>query len=437
MTPIDSATAPPAPGASPSAAPARDARRFARHYALLLMALVSASQNADRQLLSLVMEPIKREFGLSDTQIGFLNGTVFGTAYAIGALPLAVLADRWSRRKVIAATLAFWSGMTALTAVAGSYLGLVATRALVALGEAGAGPALLALLSRIYPPQHRASMVAGLTVVTALAALCAFSLAGVIAESFGWRVLFVTFGVAGALLALLIWRTLAEPARDAAPPAAAEAITAEVRAVLFQPPLVHLFAAACWSGVITVGTQAWMSAYLVRAFQMPVSRVGFWMGLAAACGGIVGAVAGGLLSDRLAARGRFASMLLCGAIVLVNLPLAVGILLVDAQSAVLALLVVSMTIGGVVGPPVASTMLDLMPDRVRSTAMAILSMGILFVSGLGPTIVGTVSDALAARGDAQSLRHALLGLAALGFVPVIHFLAVARTGSRALPAVRE
>ena len=438
MTPFDSS--PPLSGtesATPLASQSGALTRFSRHYALVLMALVSASQATDRQLLSLVMEPIKREFGLSDTQAGFLNGTVFGTAYAIGALPFAVLADRWSRRKVIAATLAFWSAMTALTASAASYLGLVTTRALVGFGEAGAGPALLALLSRVYPPRQRASMVAALSVVTALAAFGAFWIAGVVVEALGWRAVFLVFGAAGALLALLIWRTLGDPPRAASPPTAAKAMTAEVRAVLLQRPLLHLFAAAGWGGIISAGTQSWMSAYLVRTFQMPFSRVGFWMGVAAACGGVFGSVIGGILTDRLAARDRLASMRLCVAVALLNLPLTLSILLVDSQPLVLTLLVASMTLGGVIAPPVASTMLDLMPDRVRATAMAILSMGILFVAGLGPTIVGALSDALAARGDAQSLRHALLAVAALGFIPAIHFFAVARSRERVVATEPE
>ena len=395
---------------------------FQRRYALVLMALVSASQMADRQLLSIVMEPVKREFGLSDTQLGFLNGTVFGTAYAIGAVPFAILADRWSRKKIIATTLAFWSVMTALTAAAASYTMMVVVRALVGVGEAGAGPAMLALLSRKFAPEKRSGMVALITVMSSLSAFAAFWAAGAITERFGWRALFLIFGLPGLALAFVIWTTLEDLSAATRQPA--RFMAADVRDVLMRAPMLHLFAAAGWCGVISAGTQGWMSSYLIRTFEMSFSDVGFWLGVSAAMAGVVGALAGGFLTNALTARIPTSGMWLCLIVVTLYLPLSLSVYIAHSQPVALALLLVSNVTIGMSGPPIASQLLNFMPDRVRSTVMAICSMGILFVAGLGPALAGTLSDWLTGRGDASGLRSALMIIACLGVLPILHFAAI-------------
>jgi MFS family permease len=402
---------------------------FRRRYVLGLMALVSASQTADRQLFSIAMEPLKHEFGFSDTQMGFLNGTVFGTAYALGVVPFAILADRWSRKKIIAFTLAFWSVMTAMTAAAGSYAVLVVTRTLVGLGEAGAGPAMLALLAKRYPPEKRAGMAAVITVATSLSAFAAFWSAGAVIERFGWKALFLIFGLPGLVLTAVIWWTVQDDGiADTKGPVGAMA--KEVRRVLFCAPLLHLFAVAGWNGLIASGTQAWMSSYLIRSFHMPFSSVGFWMGLSAAMGGVVGAVLGGALSVIWSRRSPTGSLRLMLCAIAFSLPLNIGVFLAPSPELAIAALLAASAVLGMAGPPLAAQLLDLMPDAVRSTVMAIVSMGALFVAGLGPSLVGLLSDGLAARGRVDGLRDALLIVSVLGIMPIVHVVAMLLGRSR-------
>jgi MFS family permease len=417
-------------GVAETTFPVLSGSAVSRGYLLTLMALVTASQAVDRQVLALVIEPIKREFGLTDAQMGFLNGTVFGVAYAVSVVPFALLADRWSRRKVIALTVAFWSAATALTGSVTSYVQLIFTRTLVGVGEAGAGPAQLALLATRYPPEKRAGMVAVITAVGALTGLAAFSAAGFVVERLGWRSMFLLFGAPGLVLAALIWLTIQEPPTSG--PGARDTLTfAELRSALLRAPVLHLFAASAWGAVVSSGALSWLGAFLVREYRLSLPSVGFWMGVMGVASGLVGALLGGYVANRAMARELRAGLKVALVAMVVCVPLHASAYLVHDLRLTLGLLVANALAAGFYSAPLAAQFINYMPEHSRATAMATLSMGILFVTGFGAALVGFISDFAAAHGAPSGLRVGLLVIALLGVVPVYHICGVLKHSPRA------
>jgi MFS family permease len=368
------------------------------------------------------MEPLKREFGFSDMQMGMLSGTVFGVAYALGAVPFAILADRWRRQKIVALSVAFWSFFTAVTAAAGSYAMLVVTRALVGLGEAGAGPAMLAMLANRFAVQERSRMTAALTVVTSLSGFAAFWLGGIVIERFGWRPAFLVFGLPGLVLAVLIFKTVSDATPACASRRARDFTVRDLSDALFRAPMLNLLAVAAWNSIITTSLLSWTPTYLIRSHGMPLSSTGFWIGLYAVMSGFVGAILGGCMADaytRREPRGAMRVMLLALSL---NLPLSIGVYAVHSRPTALALLLLSGIAFGISGPPLAAQFLTWMPDKSRATLMSIVSMCVLFVGGFGATLAGALSDTLAARGFANGLQVALVATAALGVMPILHLV---------------
>ena len=182
-----------------------------RGYVLGILTLVYVFNFLDRQLLVILQEPIKAELGLSDTQLGLLSGLACAAVYVTAALPLAQFAERWSRRSMVAASLATWSAMTALTGFVNSFTQMFLARAAVGIGEAGASPASHSLISDIFPVNRRATALATYSTGINIGILLGFLLGGWINEFFGWRMAFIIVGLPGIALALVVRLTIAEP----------------------------------------------------------------------------------------------------------------------------------------------------------------------------------------------------------------------------------
>ena len=184
-----------------------------RWYILLILTLVYSLNHVDRQIMVILSEPIKQEFGLSDTQIGLLTGIVFAFFYAVLGIPFAAWADRGNRRNIVALSLSIWSGMTALSGFAGSFWQLAIARMGVGIGEAGGTPPATAMIADVFPPKRRALALGIYTTGISLGILIGFILGGAIAAKYGWRMAFFVAGVPGLVLALLLMFTVAEPRR--------------------------------------------------------------------------------------------------------------------------------------------------------------------------------------------------------------------------------
>src|SRR5688572_263438 len=216
---------------------ARAPSRAYSHYVLAMLVVVYVMNYVDRQLMSILIEPIKAEFGASDKAMGLLTGFAFAIFYTFAGIPVARLADVWVRRSVIAIGLAVWSGMTALTGLSRSFLELALVRIGVGIGEAGGTPPSHALISDYFPPKRRATALGVFSLGVPIGTMVGYSLGGWLGEEFGWRAAFLWMGLPGIALALLVRLTIREPARGRFDPPRAtparRATTGEVLRHLF------------------------------------------------------------------------------------------------------------------------------------------------------------------------------------------------------------
>jgi MFS family permease len=180
-----------------------------------MLTLVYTSSHVDRQIMAIVLEPIKLELGATDTQMGFLIGLTFALFYATLGMPIAMLADRANRRNIITAAVTIWSGMTVLCGYAGSFFQLALARIGVGIGEAGSSPPSHSLISDLFPVESRGTAMGIFALGVNFGLLIAYLGGGILSEHWGWRATFVAVGLPGLVIAALLYFTTVEPMRGA------------------------------------------------------------------------------------------------------------------------------------------------------------------------------------------------------------------------------
>jgi predicted MFS family arabinose efflux permease len=423
------------PAPSPRTAP-RVGRAHAR-YALALLVAVYAVNFIDRNILAILLQPIKQEFQVSDTWMGLLTGFAFAVFYTFAGIPIARLADRGSRRTVMAVGIAFWSLMTAASGMARSFVQLAIARIGVGVGEASATPAAHSLISDLFPLQRRTAALALYNTGASLGILFGLLLGGWLAQSFGWRVAFVAVGLPGLLVALLVRFTIPEPPRGATEgyvdrgdaPGTGETL----RYLLAMPTFRHLAAAAALYSIGAYGLLNWAPTFMLRVHKLGYLEIGTKLGLVIGIGGALGQLAGGLLCDRLARRDRRWLLWLPALLGAGLTPFyAAFVLAEDPDLALLAFVPVNL-MNAVFAAPTYTLTQGLASLRMRATAAAILLFVLNLIGmGLGPTLVGVLNDAFqASRGDA-GIRLSLLVLLLANLWGALHSLLAARTLTRDL-----
>lgn len=410
-----------------------------RGVALVMLFLVGTINFVDRQLLSVLVEPIRAELHLTDTQFGLLTGLAFALFYAGMGVPVAYLADRWNRVRLIAAACLVWSAFTALTGQVSSFVQLALIRFGVGAGEAGGTAPSLSLVSDLFPPHRRPFAVAlfqlngpfGVFVGSAFGAWAAVHL--------GWRGAFLVMGLAGVVIApLLVW-AVREPARgqmDAAGSAVSNVPLRETLAMFVRSPSLRLVLLGNGlSAFVSYGILNWVPAFLMRTQHMPLPAMGQWFGPAAGLTFGIGIFGSGWLVSRLASRDPRAYGYVPALASLAIAPgLAAALLMPDWQSS-LAMLLVPLTACTVYIAPGLALVQNLTPPRARATASAILLLMYNIVGlGLGPLVVGMISDYLKpALGD-DSLRWGLMGIIPFALAAALAQLAMTRHLTRDLAA---
>lgn len=420
------------------------------HLSLALLALVYIFSYIDRQVIAILIEPIKHEFSASDTQMGLLSGLAFGLLYAALGVPVGKLADRYNRRAIVAVCCSLWSVATMACGFAGHFWQLLLARMSVAIGEAGGMAPSISLVSDLYPKKHRSMAISLFMMGPHFGVLIGLALGGWIAQHHGWRATFLSFGLPGMLLAALVWLLVPEPRRggfDApAPsatgqPAAAESLWTQVRRLLAISAFRRLALACGMAGVAGYGYGVWTPSFLVRTHGLSIAQAGLLFGVASGVGAVAGSLASGWLCDRLVARDVRWQLGLPLLGVLLAIPNAMAFFLwpVGGHWSLGSLLVpqalaFAMAFGFFASwwPSLSySAVSHMVGASERSVAAALLNFFItLFGVGAGPLVTGMLSDWLTPMFGVQALRWSLISVMLL-MLPTAMLLALALKPYRA------
>lgn len=385
----------------------------ARQYALGVLVVVYTFNFIDRQILSILLEPIKQDLGLSDSALGLLTGFAFALFYATLGIPIARYADKGNRRNLIALALAIWSAMTALSGLAQNFWQLLAARIGVGVGEAGCSPPAHSMIADYFPAHKRATALGIYSLGIPVGILFGFLAGGWLNEFFGWRVAFFVVGVPGILLAILVRYTLREPARGMAEgrvdqveqPGIKETFQFMWRKRSFR----HLAFGGALTAFVGYGVVTWVPSFLIRSHGMETGEVGTWLGLILGIPGGIGIALGGYMADKLGARDTRWYLWIVSVALLAGVPFAFGVYLSDSALAALLFLIMPIALGNFYQATTFSQTQGLATLRMRSVAAAVL-LFILNIIGLGagPQAVGIVSDLLNPTYGQESLRYSLL-----------------------------
>lgn len=387
---------------------------------LLLLSLLSALSYMDRQILAVLLGPVKAEFGLADLQVGLVASVGFALSFALIALPLGHWADRHNRRTLVAWSRGLGGALAMLGAAAAGAWTLAATRAGGAVSEAGGGPASMSMIADLYPPEQRSSAMSVFSMSASVGSLMALAGGAWLAQHHGWRVTLAVVGGSTLLMSLLLRWLAQEPARGAFGGAASPALQGlpgqgAVQAIWQQTVARWLIVAGSFALLAGYSFGTWNYSYLVRHHGLSLQAAGAVSGLAAV-GSVIGSLLAGALTDRLV---RHDLRWQVGVPLLgVGLALPAGwlYLLVPAGQwvpAALLVLAFAFFISWWVAPTYAALSLVVPPQR-RATASALLLLaGAVLGSGAGPVLTGALSDGLARWTGAASLGWALAAMLGL------------------------
>jgi predicted MFS family arabinose efflux permease len=408
-----------------------------RTLTLVLLGAVFAVHFLDRQILAILIQPIKAELGLSDTALGLLSGFAFTVFFSTIGLLIARLADRADRARIITWSLAVFSAMTAMCGLATGFWQLFAARVGVGVGEGGTSPASHSLIADLFPTRERAAAMAAYTTGPHLGLVLAFGAGGWLGQMVGWRVTFVLVGVIGLALALVTRFGLRDP-RTGAPRGHAmpgPSVSEVVRSLLHSRALRHLVAGTTLATAATLGLVSWLPALLARVHSMSLAQAGIFLALTFGVAGAAGTYVFGRIADRVSIVDVRRKPLVVAGCQAVLAALWLSALLVEERGIALAMFVVPCAFVGAFFGPALALVQDVVDPRARAVAAAVLLLvANLIGASIGPLAVGVLSDALASWAGPQSLRYALLAMPVLLAWSAFHF---ARTAPALVRELRE
>ena len=387
-----------------------------RYYSLGVLTLVYMLNFIDRQLLSVLQEPIRLEMGFSDEQLGLLTGTAFAIFYISAGIPIARWADSGNRRNIIALAVGAWSLMTALQGAVSSYAQLFAVRIGVGIGEAGGTPPAYSMLSDLFGPEERGRAFSIYATGVTSGVFLSYLFGSWLGDTFGWRMVFYAVGLPGIGIALLVRFTLREPVRGQYEEKNAGEPLPPIREVLgllwSRRSFRHLSLAASLHAFVSYGIGAFLVSFYVRSFHVApdnLSRVAIPLGITIGLGGAIGNFVGGSLADHLGKRDKRWYLWICGLSSLLAIPFAFATFLVRDFYASIAIYFIPLVLGYMYGGPTLAMAHGIVSPRMRALTTSIFLLIINLIGlGIGPWALGRLSDALQPRYGDESLRYAIL-----------------------------
>ena len=394
------------------------------HYVLGMLTFVFVFNFIDRQIFAILAQSIKTDLQLSDLEIGALSGVAFGIFYATLGIPIARLADCYSRVNIIAISLTVWSAMTTLQGFVLNFWQLVIARIGVGVGEAGGSPPSHSILADYFPPGERATVLGVYALGIPIGLLFGNLAGGWINQFFGWRNAFLLVGLPGIVLAVILKITVKEPPRGHSEGKVHDleqvSFPTVIKTMLSFRTFRHLSIGAGTQAFVGYGTIAWMPAFLERTHGMSSGEVGTALGLIIGIFGGIGTFFGGRWVDQLAVRDKRWFMWLPALAFLAALPFMLVALLAGNLYVSLAFYAAPALLVNIYTGPTFGITQTLAPLAMRAAASALLLFIINMIGlVLGPTAVGLISDYLQANwqvNDVESLRYALV---ACSFVYVL------------------
>jgi MFS family permease len=412
-----------------------------RRYLLIVLAITLAFNYMDRLALGLVMQDIKSDLHLSDTQLGLLTGFAFAVFYSVMGLPIARWAERGNRVTILAVTTGLWCAMVALGGTTRTFGQLLLVRMGVAVGEAGCIPPSHSLIADHFTQAERPRATAAFMLGGSLSVVLGYFVAGWLNEAYGWRVMFLVLGLPGLVLALVIKLTLKEPRRRAVDPDGAaprQPTVVEVCSTLWAiPTFRHLLFGFSVLFLLAYGFAQWQPTFFIRSHGIRTGELGGWFTAIYAVSGAVGIYSGGTLASRYAANNerlqlRVLAVMFAG--LLVIRPLAY---LVPDYRWALALVVPTALVSAIGDGPLFAVVQTLVPARMRAMSIALIYLvANLIGMGLGPFVIGALSDALHPWAGENSLRYALIALCPGYLWAVWHLWRASRTVTHDLSIAR-
>ena len=411
-----------------------DLTPFYRSYALGLFLLVYIVNFIDRQIFSILIEPIRAEIHLSDTQLGLLGGIAFAIFYTFAGIPIARWADVGVRKNIVSIAIVIWSLMTVFTSTAKNFWMLLIARVGVGIGEAGCSPPIHSLIADYFPERKRATALSiyslGIPIGGALGTL----IGGWVGEYFGWRMAFLVVGLPGVLIAAVVYLTIKEPPRGYSEPGGIPEQKQQVPVkdtIKFMWRLKsfrHMSFAGSLHAFVGYGVGLFLPSFFMRVHGFGLAETStylFFIGLT----GVIGTYLGGYLSDRFGQKDKRWYLWVPGIATIISVPFAV--IFYTTGNPILAIFLAIP--GAILGPmylgPTFATTQTLSPLAMRSLASAILLFILNLIGlGLGPLFAGFLSDLLRPEYGEESIRYSLLLLAVVGNVwSAFHYYLGSRT----------
>jgi MFS family permease len=401
-----------------------------RNYVLMMLTLVYVFNFVDRQLIVILQESIKKELKLSDSQLGLLSGFTFAIFYVTLGIPIARFADKTNRKNTIAASLGLWSVMTAFSGLARNFTQLFFARIGVGVGEAGGSPPAHAMISDYFPPQKRSTALSIYSTGIYFGILTGFLMGGYLNQRLGWRTAFFVVGMPGMILSILFYFLVKEPRRGAtdvnATSTTGDLSVGKVLKQLYSTnTFVYLAVATGLHVFCLYGLLNWAPSFLSRLHGM--KSPGALLGLIFGIGGAIGSFAGGFMTDHFGKKDKRWYLKLPAYAIILSIFFVAGALFLQNTSLSLICLGCCASLQSMYLGPSIAVAHSLVPASMRSLTSAILFFVLNLIGlGLGPLVVGMISDQLAPALGVESLRWAMSIIIVVGAVSTIFFFIAAK-----------